>query len=361
MHELYQVLGVRSGAADDEIKAAFRSLAKQLHPDLRPGDADAERRFRDVARAYETLSDPPSRAAYDAGLARQSSLRRWRLGARATTMLSVFALTVSAGLFWRQLGEAVLGAGEDPAGPAPASASHAQHVAPSVALATPEPSAADAPVVASWPLPAESQHALARADPASKRLAVDVLVERAEGGRVVLPESPSDASGGSDKADQPSHAPARLLAALPGKADGAWRSYRDASFGFALEYPADVLLPGPAGPRDARSFVSRDARARLLVSATLNTNGATPAQHRRSLMEGAYKGAQFDYTPLRGTWFVLSGTLGAEMFYQRVTFACGSFHTWKLVYPLSERTTYDRIVEEMHRRYRHDGGGGRCR
>src|SRR5262245_10648219 len=109
MHELYQVLGVRSGAADAEIKAAFRSLAKRLHPDLNPGDADAERRFRDVARAYATLSDPASRAAYDAGLAQQRSLRRRRLGAGAATMLSVFVLTVAIGLFWRQLGEAVPG------------------------------------------------------------------------------------------------------------------------------------------------------------------------------------------------------------------------------------------------------------
>ena len=357
MHELYRVLGVRSGAAGDEIKAAFRSLAKQLHPDLHPGDADAEQRFRDVARAYETLSDPASRAAYDAGLAHRRSLRRWRFGARATTMLSVFALTVSAGLFWRQLGEAVLGAGGHPA--PLASASRAALVAPSVALAAPKPSAAEEPVVA--PPPAKSRHLLARADPASKRLAVDILAETAAVGRVVLPVPPSDASGGSDKADQPSHSNARLLALVPSPADGAWKSYRDAGFGFALEYPADVFLPDPGAPREVHSFVSRDARGRLLISAALSTNGATPAQYRRSLMQGPYKGAQFDYTPLRGTWFVLSGTLGTEMFYQRVTFACGGFHTWKLVYPVSERTTYDRIVEEVHRRYRHDGGRGRCR
>ena len=78
MHELYQVLGVRSDATDEEIKATFRRLAKQLHPDLHPGDADAERRLQQVIRAYETLSDRPSRMAYDAGLANQRLLRRWR-------------------------------------------------------------------------------------------------------------------------------------------------------------------------------------------------------------------------------------------------------------------------------------------
>jgi hypothetical protein len=115
MHEFYQVLGVRCGAADEEIKAAFRRLAKQLHPDLHPGDADAARRLQDVLRAYETLSDRPSRTAYDAGLANQRSMRRWRFRANAMTVVTVFALTVSMGLHWRVLSEALLAAVEHPA------------------------------------------------------------------------------------------------------------------------------------------------------------------------------------------------------------------------------------------------------
>ena len=114
MHELYQVLGVRSGAADEEIKSAFRRLAKQLHPDLHPGDADAARQLQDVLRAYETLSDRPSRMAYDAGLANQRSMRRWRFRANAMTVVAVFALTVSVGLHWRVLSETLLPA-ENPA------------------------------------------------------------------------------------------------------------------------------------------------------------------------------------------------------------------------------------------------------
>src|SRR5262245_43227828 len=53
MSDLYHVLGLRPGAADEEIRSAFRSLAKQLHPDLNRGDADAERRLRDVISAYQ--------------------------------------------------------------------------------------------------------------------------------------------------------------------------------------------------------------------------------------------------------------------------------------------------------------------
>jgi curved DNA-binding protein CbpA len=116
VHEFYQVLGVRSEAADEEIKAAFRGLAKQLHPDLHPGDADAERRLQVVLRAYETLSDRPSRMAYDAGLAHQRSLRRWRFRANAMTVVAAFALTVSVGLHWRALSEWIIPAGEHQAG-----------------------------------------------------------------------------------------------------------------------------------------------------------------------------------------------------------------------------------------------------
>ena len=110
MHELYQVLGVCTGAADEESKVAFRRLAKQLHPDLHPGDADAERRLQDVRRAYETLSD----RAHDAGLANQRLMRRWRFRTKAMTVVTVFALTVSVGLRWRVLSETLLPA-ENPA------------------------------------------------------------------------------------------------------------------------------------------------------------------------------------------------------------------------------------------------------
>ena len=112
MHELYQVLGVRSDAADEVIKATFRRLAKQLHPDLHPGAPDTERRLQEVIRAYETLSDRPSRMAYDAGLANQRLLRRWQFRANAMTVVAAFALTVSVGLHWRVLSEWIFPAGE---------------------------------------------------------------------------------------------------------------------------------------------------------------------------------------------------------------------------------------------------------
>ncbi len=65
--DYYETLGVPRDAAQDDIKRAFRRLARETHPDANPGDAAAEARFREVAEAYEVLSDPQRRAAYDRG------------------------------------------------------------------------------------------------------------------------------------------------------------------------------------------------------------------------------------------------------------------------------------------------------
>jgi len=63
--DYYEVLGVKKGASDDEIKKAYRGLARQYHPDRNPGDKEAEKKFKEVQDAYDVLSDKTKRAQFD--------------------------------------------------------------------------------------------------------------------------------------------------------------------------------------------------------------------------------------------------------------------------------------------------------
>jgi molecular chaperone DnaJ len=65
MKDLYEILGVSKGASAEEIKKAYRKLARKYHPDKNPGDAEAEERFKEIQGAYDVLSDPERRKQYD--------------------------------------------------------------------------------------------------------------------------------------------------------------------------------------------------------------------------------------------------------------------------------------------------------
>lgn len=64
-NDFYRVLGVDRNAGEDEIKKAYRRLARKHHPDVNPGNPEAEKKFKDISEAYQTLSDPKKRASYD--------------------------------------------------------------------------------------------------------------------------------------------------------------------------------------------------------------------------------------------------------------------------------------------------------
>lgn len=61
----YEILGVGPAVSDDDLKKAYRALAKKYHPDLNPGDSIAEKKFKEINEAYSILSDPQKRQEYD--------------------------------------------------------------------------------------------------------------------------------------------------------------------------------------------------------------------------------------------------------------------------------------------------------
>ena len=63
--DYYEVLGLSKGASEEELKKAYRKLAKKYHPDVNPGDKQAEAKFKELNEAYSILSDPDKRARYD--------------------------------------------------------------------------------------------------------------------------------------------------------------------------------------------------------------------------------------------------------------------------------------------------------
>ena len=63
--DYYEVLGLSKDAGDAEIKKAYRGLAKKYHPDMNPGDKEAESKFKEINEAYAVLSDADKKAQYD--------------------------------------------------------------------------------------------------------------------------------------------------------------------------------------------------------------------------------------------------------------------------------------------------------
>ena len=138
-----------------------------------------------------------------------------------------------------------------------------------------------------------------------------------------------------------------------------WVTYRNDRFGFAIDYPADVFAVDDRTLGDFwRLFVSHDGQARLLVTAGFNSKRLSTASYRQAVLDETYQGASVEYAPQRKTWFVLAGNRGEEGFYERATFACDGriIHRWRITYPVNERETYSKIIEQIHQGYKHRPG-----
>jgi curved DNA-binding protein CbpA len=97
---MYDVLGLTAGADPGQVKAAFHALAKSSHPDVNAGDANAAMRFKDINAAYEILSVPEKRAAYDLGLEHKHAETHRRVWKAMATTAASFLITVGSGLYF---------------------------------------------------------------------------------------------------------------------------------------------------------------------------------------------------------------------------------------------------------------------
>lgn len=124
MRDPYEVLGVKRDASQEQIKRSYRQLAKKLHPDLNPGNAEAAAKFKDVSAAYDLLSDPEKRARFDRGEIDASGAERperqyYRAyadspqGAKYTAGMGVDADDLFAELFGRTRGREFKARGTD--------------------------------------------------------------------------------------------------------------------------------------------------------------------------------------------------------------------------------------------------------
>lgn len=159
------------------------------------------------------------------------------------------------------------------------------------------------------------------------------------------------------------------MAALIGAAGAAdwrsdWATLRNERHGFLIAYPAEVFEQrGEPRSDEGRVLYSRDGKAQLLVGAFANEDATTLADYRDYLLHESYPGARIDYAPVRGKWFVLSGTMGDREFYERVSFTCGGklINSWAMVYPKAEAGFYNRVVEAIARSYVPGAGrSGEC-
>jgi hypothetical protein len=143
-----------------------------------------------------------------------------------------------------------------------------------------------------------------------------------------------------------------------------WVTLHNERHGFLIAYPVEVFEQASDPSTDeGRVLHSRDGKAQLLVGAFANDEATTLEDYRAFLMQENYAGAQIDYAPKRGKWFVLSGTIGDREFYERVSFTCGGklINSWAMIYPRAERRFYNRVVEAVARTYSPGAGRtGQC-
>jgi curved DNA-binding protein CbpA len=341
MEDLYRLLGLSRRANGALIKSTYCRLAKRFHPDTNFGRENE--RIREINHAYETLGDPANRASYDALLrAQRAKTRRLRFTMVATGT-AAFAATLTIGFVW--LKPAIHGEAPQPELVAATTTAIGKTRVPDTmsdcSVSQQEDHLSGDAVDSRWPT---SKECLSDARLAMERGLIDLL--------------PADNSSQYDEGTHQKATSFNTIRAMQGHevSPKSWVVIGGRKRGFQLSYPADVFLAKGGGTADDnRLLVSVDGRALMRVYFVRNRMATTPSQVRTSLLATRYAGATLDHAVRSEFWFVLSGTLGDEMFYERVIFSCDrqSFHGWLMTYPVAERQIYDALVDQINRTYHH--------
>ena len=139
-----------------------------------------------------------------------------------------------------------------------------------------------------------------------------------------------------------------------------WTIYHNERFGLEMRYPADVFSQRRTSEaRDGDLFATPDGRAKLLIGALENSEGYSPATYQEFITRESYPGLRVDYAPVRRNWSVLSGTRGDTMIYEKVMFSCAGkvINSFAVIYPITERSFYDPIVETIENSFRPGAAG----
>ncbi|HEX9997490.1 MAG TPA: hypothetical protein VGB45_10130 [Abditibacterium sp.] len=146
---------------------------------------------------------------------------------------------------------------------------------------------------------------------------------------------------------------AALLLCFPVDAQDNYLSYRNARFGTTVLYPANLLVPRPESANgDGRRFFSRDGKVELSVFAFHNTSGRSIRREmNRALRDWRRDGARVTYQKFGSTWFVASGYVGSDIFYEKTLFKAGVFHTLIWQYPQSLKARLDAPVTRSVRSF----------
>jgi hypothetical protein len=134
-----------------------------------------------------------------------------------------------------------------------------------------------------------------------------------------------------------------------------WTSYVSAKFGYSVYYPAAIFeLQESAETGEPRTFLAKDKAAKLVVSGVINDEGFTADSYRQTLLRDFSGYEMVDYMPRGKTWFVLSGTRGENIYYQKVMFSCAGriINVFSITFPVAQKPFYEGLIEVMEDGFR---------